>query len=69
MSTTKLELVQCFGKKRTSVAVATVRHGKGLLKINGCPLETIQPQVFIKIKDHESKDIGAFDPFGSQTFR
>ena len=43
MSSTKVELVQCFGKKRTAVAVATVRHGKGLLKVNGCPLETIQP--------------------------
>lgn len=43
MSSNKVELVQCFGKKRSAVAVATVRHGKGLLKVNGCPLETIQP--------------------------
>jgi small subunit ribosomal protein S16e len=26
------------------VAVATVRHGKGLLKINGCPLDTLLPE-------------------------
>jgi hypothetical protein len=33
--------------------VSTVRHGKGLLKINGCPVETIQPQVFKLIEDYE----------------
>jgi small subunit ribosomal protein S16e len=43
MSTNKVELVQCFGKKRSAVAVATVRHGKGLLRVNGCPVDTIQP--------------------------
>ena len=45
MSTNKVELVQCFGKKRTAVAVATIRHGKGLLSINGCPVDTIKPEV------------------------
>ena len=43
MSEAKHQLVQCFGRKKNAVAVATVRHGKGLLKINGCPVETIQP--------------------------
>ena len=42
MSTTKkVELVQCFGRKKNAIAIATVRHGKGLLRVNGCPLETV----------------------------
>ena len=58
MSTNKVELVQCFGKKRNAVAVATVRHGKGLLRINGCPLDTIQPQVYRVMIDYENQSDG-----------
>jgi small subunit ribosomal protein S16e len=45
MSNNRVELVQCFGRKRNAVAVASVRHGKGLLKINGCPVDTLEPAV------------------------
>jgi len=45
MSTQTVKLVQCFGRKKNAVAVASVRAGKGLVKVNGCPLETLEPAV------------------------
>jgi len=42
--TTKKASVQCFGRKKTAVAVAHCKKGRGLIKINGCPLQFVQPQ-------------------------
>ncbi|KAG2389196.1 hypothetical protein C9374_014596 [Naegleria lovaniensis] len=39
------ELVQTFGKKKTAIAVAQCKKGKGLIKVNGTPLELIQPEI------------------------
>merc|ERR1711920_75525 len=39
------ESVQCFGRKKTSVAVAFCKRGRGLLKLNGVPLELVQPEL------------------------
>ncbi|KAI8468149.1 MAG: ribosomal protein S5 domain 2-type protein [Monoraphidium minutum] len=36
--------VQCFGRKKSAVAVAYARPGKGLIKLNGTPLELVQPE-------------------------
>ena len=44
MSETKNNLTQCFGRKKNSVAVATVRSGKGVLRVNGSPIELLEPQ-------------------------
>ncbi len=38
MSETKGQLVQCFGRKKNAVANATVRSGKGVLRVNGSPI-------------------------------
>ena len=32
------QLVQTFGRKKNAVAVATVRTGKGVMRINGSPI-------------------------------
>jgi len=37
--------VQCFGRKKTAVAVALCKKGRGLVKINGCPIELVEPEV------------------------
>ncbi|KJE93211.1 ribosomal protein S16 [Capsaspora owczarzaki ATCC 30864] len=37
------ESVQTFGKKKTSIAVAHCKRGHGLIKVNGVPLDLIQP--------------------------
>ena len=44
MSQTKNKLAQCFGRKKNSVAVASVRDGKGVLRVNGSPIELLEPQ-------------------------
>lgn len=36
--------VQVFGRKRSAVAVALCKRGKGQVKINGCPIELVEPE-------------------------
>lgn len=44
MTENKTQLVQCFGRKKNSVAVAAVKTGKGVLRVNGSPIELLEPQ-------------------------
>eukprot|EP00161_Ancyromonas_sigmoides_P025504 TRINITY_DN8567_c1_g1_i1.p1 TRINITY_DN8567_c1_g1~~TRINITY_DN8567_c1_g1_i1.p1 ORF type:complete len:148 (+),score=71.54 TRINITY_DN8567_c1_g1_i1:419-862(+) len=37
--------VQTFGRKKTATAVAYCKEGRGLIKINGCPVELLQPEI------------------------
>jgi len=37
--------VQVFGKKRTAIAVAICKRGKGLIKVNGQPLALLEPEI------------------------
>lgn len=37
------QIVQCFGRKKNSVANATVKGGKGVLRVNGSPIELLEP--------------------------
>lgn len=41
----EVELVQTFGRKKNAIAVATVRPGKGVIKVNGSPLDLLEPAV------------------------
>jgi len=41
----KQEAVHTFGRKKTAVAVAYCKTGRGLIKINGVPIELVQPQL------------------------
>jgi len=41
----EVESVQCFGRKRSAVAVAYCKRGRGLIKINGCPIELAEPEI------------------------
>mmetsp|Transcript_6960 Transcript_6960/g.7687 ORF Transcript_6960/g.7687 Transcript_6960/m.7687 type:complete len:146 (+) Transcript_6960:72-509(+) len=45
-------IVQTFGRKKNSVAVATCRKGQGLVRVNGCPLHLTQPPM-LKAKVYE----------------
>ena len=40
-----MESVQTFGRKKTAVAVAYCKKGRGLIKINGCPIELVEPEM------------------------
>jgi len=44
MSESKNQVVQCFGRKKNAVAVAAVKSGKGVLRVNGSPIELLEPQ-------------------------
>merc|ERR1712203_1176938 len=46
------ERVQCFGRKKTAVAVAAVRTWGGLVRVNGCPLHTVKPDI-LRVKVYE----------------
>ena len=37
--------VQVFGRKKTATAVAHCKRGNGLIKVNGRPLDLVEPQV------------------------
>lgn len=39
------DFVQTFGKKKNSTAVALCRAGRGLLKVNGVPIDLVEPEV------------------------
>lgn len=39
------QTVQTFGKKKTATAVAECKAGKGMIRVNGVPLELVQPEV------------------------
>ena len=41
--------VQTYGRKKTAVAVALCKTGNGLMKLNGCPMDLITPEV-LKMK-------------------
>lgn len=41
-----------FGRKKNATAVAHVKAGKGLIKVNGSPLHLIQPEI-LRVKVYE----------------
>lgn len=42
---TPVPAVQVFGRKKTAVAVAHCKKGKGMIRVNGQPIELMEPQV------------------------
>ncbi|RRT73484.1 hypothetical protein B296_00006746 [Ensete ventricosum] len=44
--------VQCFGRKKTAVAVAHCKRGRGLIKVNGVPIELVKPEI-LRLKAFE----------------
>uniref|UniRef100_A0A0K8TPT1 Small ribosomal subunit protein uS9 n=1 Tax=Tabanus bromius TaxID=304241 RepID=A0A0K8TPT1_TABBR len=40
-----IHAVQVFGRKKTATAVAYCKRGRGLLRVNGRPLDMIEPKV------------------------
>ena len=41
----KIKSVQTYGRKKTATAVAHCKAGLGLIKVNGRPLEHMEPQI------------------------
>merc|ERR1711896_7273 len=38
------ESVQTFGRKKTAIAVSYCKRGRGIIKINGRPIELVEPE-------------------------
>ncbi|KAI3402436.1 RPS16 [Candida oxycetoniae] len=54
--------VQTFGKKKTATAVAHVKNGKGLIKINGSPITLVEPEI-LRFKVYEPLTLVGLDKF------
>ena len=61
-------LIQTFGKKKTATAVAHVKAGKGLLKVNGCPITLVQPEI-LRFKVYEPLVVVGLDKFANVDIR
>ncbi|EIN13809.1 ribosomal protein L4/L1 [Punctularia strigosozonata HHB-11173 SS5] len=60
-STTKA--VQTFGKKKTATAVAHAKEGRGLIRINGSPIDLVRPEI-LRLKVYEPVLVAGEDAFG-----
>merc|ERR1712198_444892 len=47
-----IQAVQVFGRKKTATAVAHCKRGRGLIKVNGRPLEFMEPEI-LRVKLQE----------------
>ncbi|KAL9670356.1 hypothetical protein QQ045_007907 [Rhodiola kirilowii] len=47
------QYVQFFGRKKTTVAVTHCKRGNDLIKINGCPIELVEPEI-LQFKAYET---------------
>lgn len=45
MEPSPTDSVQVFGKKKTSIAVAICKRGKGLIRVNGQPISLLEPSI------------------------
>jgi len=57
-----VQAVQTFGKKKTATAVAHAREGKGLIRINGSPINLVQPEI-LRYKVYEPVLVVGEDKF------
>eukprot|EP00753_Platysulcus_tardus_P003382 PLAT1244.1.p1 GENE.PLAT1244.1~~PLAT1244.1.p1 ORF type:complete len:148 (+),score=50.75 PLAT1244.1:60-503(+) len=48
----KINSVQVFGRKKNATAVAYCKAGRGLIKVNGRPIELLEPEI-LRIKAYE----------------
>ncbi len=47
-----MQAVQTYGRKKTATAVAHCKAGKGMIRVNGTPLELVQPET-LRLKAFE----------------
>ena len=45
MSKSSETMVQTFGRKKTAVANASVKAGRGMIRVNGSPLNLVEPEM------------------------
>ncbi|KAJ1456210.1 ribosomal protein S5 domain 2-type protein [Pelagophyceae sp. CCMP2097] len=52
MEKAPIQSVQVFGRKKTATAVAYCKAGRGIIKVNGCPIELLEPET-LRLKTYE----------------
>jgi small subunit ribosomal protein S9 len=40
-----MKIINCSGKRKTAIARATIKDGKGRIRINSAPLEILEPEL------------------------
>ncbi|KIY50526.1 ribosomal protein S9 [Fistulina hepatica ATCC 64428] len=60
--------VQTFGKKKTATAVAHAKEGRGLIRINGSPINLVQPEI-MRLKVYEPVLVAGEDSFSMVDIR
>nr|4V7H_AI Chain AI, 40S ribosomal protein S16(A) [Thermomyces lanuginosus] len=60
--------VQTFGKKKSATAVAHVKAGKGLIKVNGSPITLVEPEI-LRFKVYEPLLLVGLDKFSNIDIR
>ncbi|OMJ12472.1 40S ribosomal protein S16 [Smittium culicis] len=63
-----MEAVQTYGRKKTATAVAYCKQGKGMIKVNGQPLELLEPEI-LKFKVYEAILVVGEDKFANVDIR
>jgi len=63
-----VESVQTFGRKKTATAVAFVKKGTGIIKVNGVPITLLQPEL-LKLKTFEPVLVLGADKFSGVDIR
>ncbi|KAK9762949.1 40S ribosomal protein S16 [Basidiobolus ranarum] len=63
-----MQAVQTFGRKKTATAVAFCKSGKGMIRINGSPIELVEPEI-LKFKVYEPILILGEDKFANVDIR
>ncbi|CAM9015615.1 hypothetical protein WICANDRAFT_66725 [Wickerhamomyces anomalus NRRL Y-366-8] len=64
----RVKSVQTFGKKKTATAVAHVKEGKGLIKVNGAPITLVEPEI-LRFKVYEPLILVGLDKFSNVDIR
>merc|ERR1711865_8463 len=67
MASTK-ESVQTFGRKKSAVAVAYCTRGRGMIKVNGSPLDLLEPET-LRLKVYDPIQILGQPVFGIMDMR
>jgi len=63
-----VKAVQTFGKKKTATAVAHAKEGRGLIHINGSPIDLVQPEI-LRFKVYEPILVAGEDAFAAVDIR
>ncbi|EGO04575.1 hypothetical protein SERLA73DRAFT_128600 [Serpula lacrymans var. lacrymans S7.3] len=63
-----IKAVQTFGKKKSATAVAHAKEGRGLIHVNGSPVNLIQPEI-LRFKVYEPMLIAGESSFSPLDIR